>query len=125
MGAAADAAATPRSVVYKLGLALRRCRLLLALAAVGAAAAQTPCSTTFTVTLRNFNKAGAGPGGNPDFGFLPEPANVNDRKIVKAVLPAAGQPSYRPATSFNTSTTHSEFSNHIICGRQPHLRHGR
>ena len=89
------------------------CRWLLSLAAIaarlGSAAAQAqPCSISFTVTLRNFNKAGAGPAGNPDYGFLPEPANVNDRKIVKAVLPAAGQPAYRPATGFNTTTTHSE-----------------
>jgi hypothetical protein len=87
-------------------------RWLLALAAAAAslagAAAQSPCSTAFTVTLRNFNKAGAGPAGNPDFGFLPEPANVNDRKIVQAVLPASGRPAYRPATGFNTTTTHSE-----------------
>lgn len=89
------------------------CRWLLTLAAVaaslGSAAAQAqPCSIDFTVTLRNFNKAGAGPAGNPDYGFLPEPANVNDRKIVRAVLPAAGQPAYRPATGFKTTTTHSE-----------------
>lgn len=87
---------------------LRRC--LLALAAVGAAAAQVsqPCSINITVTLRNFNEAGAGPGGNPDFGFLLEPANRSDKKIVKAVLPASGLPAHRPATGFNTSTTHSE-----------------
>jgi hypothetical protein len=92
---------------------LDTCRWLLTLAVTaaslgGAAAQAQPCSTSFTVALRNFNKAGTGPAGNPDFGFLPEPANINDRKIVKAVLPAAGQPAYRPATGFNTTTTHSE-----------------
>ena len=63
----------------------------------------------FTVTLRNFNKAGAGPAGNPDYGFLPEPANAIDKKIVKVTLSAAKKPVYNPATGFNTTTTHSEW----------------
>ena len=100
-------------LVPSLTPTLVTCRCLLSLAALaanlgGIAAQAQPCSIAFTVTLRNFNKAGAGPAGNPDYGFLPEPANVNDRKIARAVLPAAGQPAYRPATGFNTTTTHSE-----------------
>lgn len=83
------------------------CRCLLALAALAVAAGQD-CFVNFTVTLHNFNKAGAGANGNPDFGFLPEPANVSDKKIVKATLSAAKKPVYSPATGFNTTTTHSE-----------------
>jgi len=84
----------------------RRCVLLLA--AAGCAAAQQGCSINSTVTLRNFNKAGAGANGNPDFGFLPEPADVSDKRIVKATLSAAAKPVYSPATGFNTTTTHSK-----------------
>lgn len=81
---------------------------MLLLAAAGCAAAQQGCSVNFTVTLRNFNKAGAGANGNPDFGFLPEPADVSDKRIVKATLSAADKPVYSPATGFNTTTTHSK-----------------
>eukprot|EP00208_Stichococcus_sp_RCC1054_P006162 CAMPEP_0206137638 /NCGR_PEP_ID=MMETSP1473-20131121/2729_1 /ASSEMBLY_ACC=CAM_ASM_001109 /TAXON_ID=1461547 /ORGANISM="Stichococcus sp, Strain RCC1054" /LENGTH=705 /DNA_ID=CAMNT_0053530825 /DNA_START=617 /DNA_END=2734 /DNA_ORIENTATION=- len=72
-----------------------------------AAHVQAQCNLNITVTFRNFNAVGAGPNANPDFGFLPEPANIPDTAIIRNTIGADKKPVYSPASGFNTTTTHS------------------